>query len=69
MAITMAETEPSTLAAAFIAQAHSTALSAAPAPAGYSGAGKAANARKPVGNGIPMTKPSGISRTPLTSNR
>src|SRR4029077_20272634 len=45
MAMTMARTDPSTLAAAFMAHAHSTELSEALAPAGNSGAGSAARAR------------------------
>ncbi len=69
MAITMASTEPSTLAAAFIAQAHSTALSSLLAPLGTSSTGPAASARKPVGNGIPITKPSGANSRPLTGIR
>ena len=64
MATTIASTDPRTLAAAFIAQAHSTALSDA---AGNSAAGMAASARSPVGNGIPITNPSGTSSVLLIS--
>src|SRR3989441_9335897 len=56
MAITMASTEPSTLEAAFMAQAHSTAFSWAACPGSD---GLLEKARSPVGNGIPMANPSG----------
>src|SRR5690349_21782666 len=63
MAITMARTEPSTLEAAFMAQAHSTAFSSAVCP----GSGDLLEkARSPVGNGIPMANPSGTRSTTLT---
>src|SRR5439155_3233450 len=63
MAITMASTEPSTLEAAFMAQAHSTAFSSAACPGSD---GLLEKARSPVGNGIPMANPSGTKSTPLT---
>src|SRR5207245_6425446 len=62
MAITMASTEPSTLEAAFMAQAHSTAFSLAVRPESD---GLLEKARSPVGNGITMARPSGNKSTPL----
>src|SRR6185503_2473814 len=62
IAITMASTEPSTLAAAFIAQAHSTACDSAALDSGLH------NARRPVGKGMPMANPSGTSTAPLTTS-
>ena len=61
MATTIASTDPSTLADAFIAHAHSTALSEASASnsaPGMRNRGTFARARRPVGNGknaIPQT--------------
>ena len=55
----MASTDPRTLAAAFIAQAHSTEFPEAECIADLSGA--EARARRPVGKGIPITKPRGTS--------
>src|SRR5258708_32836000 len=65
----MASTDPSPLEEAFIAQAHSTALSLPVAPMGTSRTGPADNARKPVGNGIPITKPRGARSRALTTSR
>src|SRR5262249_51844359 len=69
IAITMARTEPRTLAAAFIAQAHSTALSAASCSRENSDFDDAANKRKTVGKGIPITNPRGIKSAAATSSR
>src|SRR5713226_9095334 len=65
----MANTEPRTLAAAFIAHAHSTALSLLVAPMGISRTGPATNARNPVGNGIPITRPGGARSRALITSR
>src|SRR5271165_6691298 len=62
MAMTMARTDPSTLAAAFIAQAHSITLSEVVED-------RAASPRNPVGNGMPMTNPSGTRNRPLSTKR
>src|SRR5580704_8935781 len=62
MAITMARTDPSTLEPAFMAQAHSIALSLA------SAVWELASARKPLGNGMPMANPNGASKVALTAS-
>jgi len=74
--MTMARTDPRTLEAAFIAQAHSTALSPVSRSGcsipelttGNSGAGALARARRPVGKGIPIAKPSGTNSAALTNS-
>src|SRR5215470_13547581 len=63
MATTIASTDPSTLEAAFMAQAHSTALLLV---SGNSGTGALASDRNPVGKGMPMAAPSGIRIKALT---
>ena len=65
MAITIASTEPSTLDAAFIAHAHSTAPVRLRALAARILGDKA---RRPLGNGMPMAKPSGTSSSALTNS-
>ena len=69
MAITMASTDPKTLAAAFIAQAHSTEFSDAFLSPNFVTIRRADRARSPVGKGMPITKPSGARRIALTSRR
>ena len=75
--MTIASTDPSTLDAAFKAQAHSTAFASAgfvttlvveELEAGKVGTGAPARACRPVGKGIPMANPSGTSSTALTNS-
>src|SRR4051812_29169453 len=54
MAMIIADTDPSTLAAAFIAHAHSTRLSS-----------NSESARNPVGKGIPIANPNGTINAAL----
>ena len=64
----MARTEPRTLEAAFIAQAHSTRFPPVSSAGGTGSSHSApARARSPVGNGMPMAKPNGTSSPALTS--
>ena len=64
----MAKTEPSTLDAAFIAQAHSTMFPLATSAGSGRFPPRPASARSPVGKGMPMAKPSGTSNPALTSS-
>src|SRR5208283_758353 len=66
IAITIASTEPSTLDAAFIAHAHSTAPLLMEGMTSLSMFDE--SARKPLGKGIPMARPSGISSAALISS-
>src|SRR5208283_3184338 len=66
IAITIASTEPSTLDAAFIAHAHSTAPRFVESPSSV--AALYERARKPLGKGIPIARPSGISSAALINS-